>query len=147
MVGMPPPTQAVNDYPRREMKAKAVIPSNPTAGTHDKVIYHPCNAIERCSNGLKYFRLCNRLRPKYQPIPCPRPSRMLHSRIARVMSAVDYNSYLSRKSSTCNFLKSGSAARSMSWSQSHQDNLTRRTAMASENRRRIGRAGLPATMV
>jgi transposase len=41
------------------IKAKAVIPSNPTRRhliLHDKVIYRRRNAIERCFNRLKHFR-------------------------------------------------------------------------------------------
>lgn len=43
----------------KAMKAKAVIPSNPTRRRlirHDKVIYRLRNAIERCFNRLKHFR-------------------------------------------------------------------------------------------
>src|SRR5215470_18868853 len=58
-------------------------------------------------------------------------------------SADEAASYLSRNASISRFLKSGKAMRSMSWLQSHHASLTRRSAMASENRRLIGRAGLP----
>lgn len=40
------------------MKAKAVIPSNPTRRRiirHDKVVYRLRNAIERCFNRLRHF--------------------------------------------------------------------------------------------
>ena len=63
------------------------------------------------------------------------------------MDSLEAASYLSRKSSMASFLKSGSARRNASWSQSHHARSARRPAMFSGKRRLIGRAGLPATMV
>lgn len=43
----------------KAMKAKAVIPSNPTRRhltRHDQVMYRLRNTIERCFNRLKHFR-------------------------------------------------------------------------------------------
>src|SRR5206468_3537330 len=55
--------------------------------------------------------------------------------------------YLLRKSSTGSLRKPGSACLSISWSQSHQASSISPSSTACENRRRSGRAGLPATIV